>query len=483
MTGGGPGHSGMACLAPLVNLHLDPEGWVTVCAANKREPLGHVADAPLLDLWRGEGAARFRSRFVDGGVSGGCEMCRWQQATAGHDAMYARIYDHLDASEPAWPRHLELTLSSACNLQCVMCNGAFSSSIRLHREGLPTRPSAYDDRFFEQLPPFLAHAETAKFLGGEPFLAPENLRVWELVAELSSKPACHVTTNGTVFNRRVAELLDAVPMSFAVSMDGATAATVERIRAGARYVDVVANLDRFAAHVERNGTSLSLTYCLMTENWHELADFLRFADDRDLPVFVNTVTSPTRLSVYHRPPGELAAIVESLDRIDEEVRARLGRNRAVWDDQLRRLRSACEAPINDGEVPVHFPGFVHPPKVPVPRSPSADEAEAELVAWSGGGAVAQLVVDPTGRIASVEGDLPGVHLGRLHQLGIDELYLWLQSALGRLDGSTYLRHAPEAGDRILFFAGAGERTEVRLVSGADAGQTAWWRVASRVAPT
>ena len=162
-------------------------------------------------------------RFDDGAVAPGCGLCRWQRESAGDAAMYARVYDHLAPHADAdWPVHLELTLSSDCNLACAMCNGAFSSTIRRRREGLAPMRSPYGDEFFEQLPALLAHLHTTKFLGGEPFLAKENLRVWELMADQPERPACHVTTNGTVYTARVADVLaevlrlaDEVPRDFA----------------------------------------------------------------------------------------------------------------------------------------------------------------------------------------------------------------------------------------------------------------------------
>ena len=122
------------------------------------------------------------------------------------------------------------------------------------------------------------------------------------------------------------------------------------------------SFDRFQEHASTNGTDVSLTYCLMTENWHELGAFLTFADGRDLPVYVNTVTSPARLSLYHLRPQALARIVTSMEEENAAMQSILGRNRSVWDDQFVRLRRALDSPINDGEVPVHFPAFSHPPR-------------------------------------------------------------------------------------------------------------------------
>jgi len=469
------------CHAPWTSLHLDPLGWATACTANKRDPLGNVAGRSLLEIWTGPAAEGFRASFEDAGLAPGCDVCRWQHASSGTETMYARIYDYLPVPHPdVWPHHIEFTLSTECNLECVMCNGSFSSTIRRRREGLAAQRSPYDDAFFEQLPPFLDHLRTAKFLGGEPFLSRENHRVWDLMARSSNHPTCHVTTNGTVFTRHTEEALDAVSMSFAVSMDGCTAATVEHIRRGARLIDILANLDRFQAHVDRHGTDLSLTFCLMTENWHELADFLVFGERRGLSVYVNTVLSPSRFSLYHLAPNDLAEIVSQLSVQDRRMEATLDLNLAIWRDQLSRLRHATSGPAINAGVPVHFPALRAPSSTRLDAPLSATEAERALRDWTTDRAVATVDVDPSGTIASAEmGGISTIHLDRLVGCGIDEVFVWLQSAFGRLDTSTATVHRPDAGDRVIRFDDGVQATEVRLVSGAHPDGGAWWRVASR----
>ena len=52
----------------------------------------------------------------------------------------------LESMTPQWPERLELALSNACNLQCVMCNGELSSSIRIHREHRTALPTVAGER-------------------------------------------------------------------------------------------------------------------------------------------------------------------------------------------------------------------------------------------------------------------------------------------------------------------------------------------------
>ena len=52
-----------------------------------------------------------------------------------------------DPEKAPLPMRLEFNIHNACNLQCVMCHGLASSSIRAHREGLPALANPYDETF------------------------------------------------------------------------------------------------------------------------------------------------------------------------------------------------------------------------------------------------------------------------------------------------------------------------------------------------
>src|SRR5262249_12065825 len=146
----------------------------------------------------------------------------------------ARSFDALarDANDE-WPANLEFAFSNLCNLACVQCSPELSSAIRANR-GLPPLASPYDDRFFAELEPFLAHARSISLRGGEPLLQRECFRVTDALISMGRRIPVHVTTNGTILDRRVERLLAELPVSIAVSLDGVSNETIERIRVGAR---------------------------------------------------------------------------------------------------------------------------------------------------------------------------------------------------------------------------------------------------------
>jgi hypothetical protein len=141
-----------------------------------------------------------------------------------------------------------------------------------------------------------------------------------------------------------------------------TRETVERVRSGASFDRIIENLDRFLHYRDEHETSISLTFCLMTENWHEFGDFLRFAEARGCRVYVNTVRQPPAFSLFRLPPDELRRIVDHLESVRDSTAAELDLNRHVWTDQLDRLRNHVDASPAEA-APAAPPGHAEPSQI------------------------------------------------------------------------------------------------------------------------
>lgn len=345
------------CRAPSTSMYLDPRGEVKACCQNEWGRLGNITEHSLEALWRGPVATRLRAAMVRSDLSLGCEQCARSVEVTGPGDAYARVFDQLRlpaGGEVGWPAQLELALSNACNLQCVMCNGELSSSIRIHREGRASLPEVYGDDFFEELDLFLPHVRSLVFLGGEPFLGKEPLRVMARLVDLGLRPHCAITTNGTQWSPRIEQILRSFPTHVTISIDGSSAETVEATRVGAVQAQVLDNVGNFRRVLAETGSSMSIASCLMRTNWHELGAILAWADDLDVDVFVNTVVHPASLSLSQAPVEELGAVVDQLRAEDRHRSTDLRRNRDVWARELHGLEELlrqrrAEAPV---EVPV-----------------------------------------------------------------------------------------------------------------------------------
>lgn len=341
----GPPPEGVACRAPWTSLHLDQRGDVRPCCQSDLV-LGNVGERSVVEVWQGEPAQRLRAAMAAGDLSLGCGYCAGPAARGATGQMYARRFDDV-AAVPGGevPAQLELALSNTCNLRCTMCSGEFSSAIRSQREGLPPLPRAYGEAFFAELEGLLGQVRRLELFGGEPLLAADSRRVLRMAAASPADVEVQVTTNGTVWNDELERLAAELRLSFVVSVDGASARTFEAVRVGAGWEAVRARLDDLRALTRRTGADLSISHCLMVQNWWELPDLFRLAATLDADVWINTVLSPAECSLYALPAPRLAAVVAELERDEAAVVALGERWAGVWRRELDRLRAAvAEAP-------------------------------------------------------------------------------------------------------------------------------------------
>lgn len=309
------------------------------------QPLGHVSHDRLSTIWTGLKREAIAERLAEGDYSMGCQSCELEIAGEGWDGSYAASHDawvkpaNVDADGVAWPTRFDFNLSNSCNLQCVQCDGDSSSSIRIHREHRAALPTVYADEFFDDLRAFIPHLRAASFAGGEPFLGEENFRVWDLIAELAPSLPCTVITNATQWSGRIEQLIEQIPFSFIVSLDGISKATYESIRVGARHEEVMANIDRLQAYVERRGTQLSINHCLMPSNYHEFGELLLWAEAKGLRVDVAVVRQPAHSAIGELPIADIRRIHEHLRVSEAEVLPQLRINRQTWLTEVARISS------------------------------------------------------------------------------------------------------------------------------------------------
>ncbi|MHC5066807.1 MAG: radical SAM protein, partial [Planctomycetota bacterium] len=317
------------CYAPFGNLYFSPLGYVGNCCHNQTEPtaIGNIAKQRLPEIWNG-----LKAKAVRGSVKNyvfpdpTCSFCSWQANSGNVEGVYARRYDRLKVDPKAeWPFRIEFAMSNACNFACTMCNGDYSSLIRKKIEQRPPLPKVYDDQFFQDLEDFIPSLREAAFLGGEPFLGNENFRVWDML--IAQKKGDHmflkVTTNGSILNDRVKEVLDCLPFHFTISIEGITKDTQDKIRVGSDLDLMMRNIKWFNRYAEQRGTRVNYAHCLMVQNWHGFSDLVQFVEDQGTDMGVHSVRQPFSHSLYKLPAPELETIVAKLESEREQVLPRL----------------------------------------------------------------------------------------------------------------------------------------------------------------
>lgn len=170
-------------------------------------------------------------------------------------------------------------MTASCNLRCHMCLVRYRPPVGRRQGAMPF------DRFRAIVDALPDLADVTLQGLGEPLLVPHLL---DMVRHVKARGATvGFNTNATVLTRdRAQALVDAGLDWLACSLDGATAATYESIRDGARFDEVVANI---AAMVEVRraagaaNPAMRLVVVAMRRNVHELADIVRLAHELGVP--------------------------------------------------------------------------------------------------------------------------------------------------------------------------------------------------------
>jgi glutamate-1-semialdehyde 2,1-aminomutase len=340
------------CHAPFLTMSFHPTGRVLSCARKPATVLGDIRTQRLDDIWNSPVRRALMASLRRYDFPAECGVCASYIACGDYvtaDAVRTYDSDTVRDADPRWPARLEFNLSNTCGLQCVMCNGEYSSAIRALREKKPPLPHAYGDQFFSDLRKYLTHVRTCVYLGGEPFSQTECYRIWDMLLEDSRTDKLnYVNTNGMVWSPRVERVVDGLRMAVAISFDGATAATVEAVRVGASFTTMLRNAAEFGRRVGKNRGELIFNFCPMRSNWREFPDFLTLAEDHGARAYVNTMASPEDMSLYFLPRAELQAVVDWLTERSEALGTRLQRTRPAMANLLQMLRAKLVTTDREG---------------------------------------------------------------------------------------------------------------------------------------
>lgn len=298
------------CHAPFKSIRFEPKGLVYSCCYNHDVVLGRYPEQSIRDIWFGEIAEKLRSHVTDYDLSYGCQLCANQLSNGELETIKTRQYDNKPTNENRFPIMLDFSIHNTCNLECIMCNGELSSSIRKNREHLPPLEMAYDDEFVNQLKEFIPHAKKMVFAGGEPFLTDLNFSIWD--AAVGHDINMDVVTNGTIFNTRVKDALESLRFNITLSIESLDKKNYESIRINSTLERVLSNMDYFKDYCQRVGKSFAISVCPLQQNWQELPEFVAFCNKRNTRLYLLVVTSPYDCTLKTLPPDKLQEVIDFL---------------------------------------------------------------------------------------------------------------------------------------------------------------------------
>jgi molybdenum cofactor biosynthesis enzyme MoaA len=294
--------------------------------------MGTYPETSIEEAWFGTKAEKLRTYILNNSLEGGCSGCK-EQIEAGNFQgskiipydKYAGKTDILKQffkqkeNNVEWPKVFEFEISNICNLECIMCNGYFSSAIRKNKEKLPKLHYPYDAQFIHQLRPFLPHLTDAKFLGGEPFLIDLYYKIWDEIIENKWKVRVHITTNGTVLTPKAKKYLDKMNAGITISVDSLEKEKLESIRKNLNYDDFMENLEWLKEYCNRKKTYLLFAVCPMINNAFELSKIVTYCNKNKIRIHFNTVWHPETVSLRHANENMLNRLIDDLESIPFET--------------------------------------------------------------------------------------------------------------------------------------------------------------------
>ena len=167
-------------------------------------------------------------------------------------------------------RLLQVEPAIACNLHCVMCPWR-SIAEKAENRGIMTQ------EVWEAVRPHLAEVKSVDFTGGgEPLIQPKLLE-WIKEAKAAGCEAGFLS-NGFLLKKEIAqELINAGVDWIAVSMDGATDDTYNKIRIGSDFDKVCENLADIAELRTGKIPKTMINFVLMTMNAQQVEEIVRLA--------------------------------------------------------------------------------------------------------------------------------------------------------------------------------------------------------------
>lgn len=331
------------CWAPFRSMYFGFRGNTSVCCFNKMHVIGTYPAQSIREIWFGEKADEIRQSLSKSDFSLGCQSCHELITAENYSGLPAKNFDPLPANSNRFPSKIDFELSNECNLECIMCRGEFSSAIRRNREKLPPIPSVYDSNFVDQLEEFIPHLENSHFLGGEPFLIPIYVDIWERMIQINPKIRISVQTNGTILTQRIKSLMEKITFEIAVSIDSIHEVNYQLIRKNGNFNQLMENIQYFRNYCRDRSTNFHFSYCPMVQNWEELPEVVSFANKLDCAVFFNTVSFPQECALSYLPAQKLKDIISQLSRaqLPEDTKIEM-HNKKSYSHLLHQLRHWME---------------------------------------------------------------------------------------------------------------------------------------------
>lgn len=336
------------CYAPYTSMFFSKIGKVSPCYASYNDKSSSIDKMSIMEIWKQGSFKNIREEHEKFELNKTCVFCEKFILEKSYKMLLMNKYEHYAFSKSKYPQIMEFELSNRCNLACVMCDANLSSTIARTEGVVNENKNMYDEIFVEELKTFIPHLKLAEFTGGDPFLIDIYYEIWEIISNIN--PKCHllITTNANTMNDKIKNLLQKHKnIHFNVSIDSLQKENYEKIRKNGNFDKAMSNIKFFINYCRENKTNLNILVCPLIYNWHELPDFVYFANDNNINVFYHTVEKPKELSLLYLESDNLNKIIEKLSSYEFPASSHIQKmNKDNFEALLAMLKNRFEEQKN-----------------------------------------------------------------------------------------------------------------------------------------
>ncbi len=336
----------IACVLPWKSLSMDErDGRLSVlpCCANWiNQTYGSIGEeSSMEELWNGPGAQHIRRLMAEGRQDEMCQPdCPWLvSGRFTEDALRIvpgpkefeenQRLNHQEIKErrtklKSRPMVVRVIPTLRCNIRCRMCHQDHNTNLQL------------PERFMVDVRAIGPYLYDYQLHGGE-VLITRRFGEWADPEWLAENPQLllSIITNATKLPILTWEILSVARINYiTVSVNAANRDTYRYMAEADLFDDVIENVKRLRAlsrnHSLRN-FDLFVSFVIMRCNYNETADFVRLANDLDVPFRLLLVTGNRRGESIYTDPPILQEVLDSViaaeplareDSIQEVVRVR-----------------------------------------------------------------------------------------------------------------------------------------------------------------
>ncbi|HPX75217.1 MAG TPA: radical SAM protein [Bacteroidales bacterium] len=297
------------CNAPFTSIRFHRNGGMQFCCHHIDYQF--IQKKSVKNIWFSEYYEEFRKKMIKYDIPESCQFCGIPYFNEDYYNVNALSFDYLEPNKNGYPVLLDFSLENTCNLACIMCDTSLSSKLQAQKNFKPkSKDFSYDVNFLEQLVEFFPFVKHTIFTGGEPFLVNIYYEIWDKMFEINPDIIINITTNGTIYNKKIQNLLEKSKVNITVSMDSFNTDTYEKIRVGAIFDEAWNNVQQFSEQCKKKNRIFTITICPMIINAFEIPDIVNKCNSEQWNFNFNIVLKPWQQAIWSLSVEKIQEIID-----------------------------------------------------------------------------------------------------------------------------------------------------------------------------